>query len=179
MAASLQQLLSKQPPTTSGAHEAFAQHSEAIFSDFKGILPLFLGKRRSGPFIHLKLPRSIIQDSEALLQSISDMVWVYDLRLFSFVTTIRMQDASSGQSRLRALQITADSAHLYQQLVWHLDFDAEDDIVAFRRSSAEPDLIPKEIWSQLFAAKPTPESRIFSFERLAERFGGEDEIPEP
>lgn len=179
MSASLQQLLTQQPPTTSGAHEAVALHSEAIFEDFKGILPLFLGKRRTGSFINLTLPNSVTQSSEALLETVADLIWVYDLKLISFVSAIRMQNEISQQNELKALLITADSAHIYFQLVWHLDFDQEDDIKKATRSPSQFDIIPREIWSQLFGTKVKPDTKTFSFDRLEERFGGVENLPQP
>lgn len=179
MSAPLQQLLTEQPPTTSGLHEAMARHSEGIFQEFKGILPLFLGKRQAGPFINLTLPNVVTQSSEALLQTICDFIWVYDLRVISFVSAIRMPDEVTGESSLSALLITADKAHAYFQLPWKLEFDADNDIVAATRSSTSTDIIPREIWSQLFTAKVTPDTKTIAYDRLAERFGGVDEIPQP
>lgn len=179
MSASLQQLLSEQPPTTSGIHEAVARHTEGIFTEFKGILPLFLGKRRTGPFINLTLPNAVTQSSEALLQTLSDFIWVYELRAISFVSAIRMQDEETQANELRAILITADSAHAYFQLPWKLEFDSEDDISSYSRSSSGMDIIPREIWSQIFATKVKPETKTFSFDRLIERFGDVDELPQP
>lgn len=179
MSASLQQLLTQQPPTTSGLHEAVALHSEAIFEEFKGILPFFLGKRDKGSFINLTLPNSVTASSEALLQTIADFIWVYDLRVISFVSAIRMQDEETGESALQALLITADKAHAYFQLPWKLTFDEENDITASSRSSQSTDVIPREIWSQLFATKVTPDSRTVSYDRLIERFGDPEELPQP
>ncbi len=179
MSASLQKLLTEQPPNTAGLHEAMALHSEAIFKEFKGILPLFLGKREGGPFINLTLPNAVTQSSEALLQTICDLIWVYNLRVISFVSAIRMQDEESGESALSALLITADKAHAYFQLPWTLTFDEHQDISSSKRSTQSTDVIPREIWSQLFATKVTPDSRTISYDRLIERFGSADEIPQP
>lgn len=179
MSASLQQLLTEQPPTTSGLHEAVAQHSEAIFKEFKGILPFFLGKRQRGPFINLTLPNSVTESSESLLQTIADFIWVYDLRVISFVSAIRMHDEETDQTSLRALLITADKAHAYFQLPWKLSFDNENDITAAERTSTSTDVIPREIWSQLFATKVTPDNKTISYDRLIERFGSPEELPQP
>lgn len=179
MSASLQQLLTEQPPSTSGIHEAVARHSEAIFKEFRGILPFFLGKRQNGPFINLSLPNSVTESSESLLQTIADFIWVYDLRLISFVSAIRMQDEETGNSNLQALLITADKAHAYFQLPWKLSFDAQNDIVSAERSSSASDVIPREIWSQLFTSKVTPDGKTISYDRLIERFGDPDELPQP
>ena len=179
MSASLQQLLTQQAPTTSGHHEAMALHTEAIFKEFKGILPFFLGKKEQGPFISLTLPNSVTESSEALLQTVADFIWVYNLRFISFVSAIRMQDEESGESKLQALLITADKAHTFFQLPWKLTFDDNDDIVSAERSSSATDIIPREIWSQLFASKVTPDARTISYDRLLERFGDEDQLPQP
>ncbi len=156
-----------------------ALHSEAIFEEFKGILPLFLGKRDGGPFITLTLPNSVTASSEALLQTICDLIWVYNLRVISFVSAMRMQNEETGESELSALLITADKAHAYFQLPWKLTFDEEQDISSNQRSTSTTDIIPREIWSQLFAAKVTPDNRTISYDRLIERFGSAEEIPQP
>lgn len=179
MSASLQQLLSQQAPTTSGHHEAMALHTESIFKEFKGILPFFLGKREQGPFISLALPNAVTASSEALLQTIADFIWVYNLRYISFVSAIRMQDEKSGKTQLQALLITADKAHSFFQLPWKLTFDENEDIVSANRSNAQSDLIPREIWSQLFASKVTPDTKTISYDRLIERFGDAEELPQP
>ncbi|MDQ8180899.1 hypothetical protein [Pelagicoccus sp. SDUM812005] len=179
MSASLQKLLTEQPPNTSGLHEAMALHSEAIFKEFKGILPLFLGKREGGPFVNLTLPTAVTESSEALLQTICDLIWVYNLRVISFVSAIRMPNEETGENEMSAMLITADKAHAYFQLPWKLAFDENQDIVSSQRSSLATDIIPREIWSQLFAAKVTPDSRTISYDRLIERFGSADEIPQP
>ncbi|MDQ8186412.1 hypothetical protein [Pelagicoccus sp. SDUM812002] len=179
MSASLQKLLTEQPPNTSGLHEAMALHSEAIFKEFKGILPLFLGKREGGPFINLTLPNAVTQSSENLLQTICDLIWVYNLRVISFVSAIRMQDEETGEEAMSALLITADKAHAYFQLPWKLTFDENQDISSAKRSSQATDVIPREIWSQLFTTKVTPDSRTISYDRLIERFGTAEEIPQP
>ncbi|MBK1878198.1 hypothetical protein [Pelagicoccus mobilis] len=179
MSASLQQLLSQQPPNSSGHHEAMALHTEAIFKEFKGILPFFLGKRDQGPFISLTLPNSVTESSEALLQTVADLIWVYNLRFISFVSAIRMQDEEKGNTQLQALLITADKSHAFFQLPWKLTFDNNDDIVSASRSSASTDIIPREIWSQLFASKVTPDAKTISYDRLVERFGDTDELPQP
>ncbi len=179
MSASLQQLLTEQPPNTSGLHEAMALHSEAIFKEFKGILPLFLGKRDGGPFVNLTLPNAVTQSSETLLQSICDLIWVYNLRVISFVSAIRIQNEETGKSEMSAMLITADKAHAYFQLPWKLTFDAEQDLTSAERSTSTTDVIPREIWSQLFTTKVTPDSRTISYDRLIERFGSADEIPQP
>jgi len=156
-----------------------ALHTEAIFKEFKGILPFFLGKRENGPFISLTLPNAVTESSEALLQTIADFIWVYDLRFISFVSAIRMQDEETGEQRMQALLITADKAHAFFQLPWKLTFDSENDIVSSERSSATTDIIPREIWSQLFASKVAPDARTISYDRLVERFGDSDELPQP
>lgn len=179
MSASLQQLLSQQAPTTAGHHEAMALHTEAIFKEFKGILPLFLGKREAGPFISLTLPNAVTESSEALLQTIADFIWVYNLRFISFVSAIRIQDEETGENKLQALLITADKAHTFHQLPWKLSFDSNEDIVAAERSTSSSDLIPREIWSQLFASKVTPDAKTISYDRLIERFGDAEELPQP
>ncbi|EDY83852.1 hypothetical protein VDG1235_3479 [Verrucomicrobiia bacterium DG1235] len=179
MSASLQKLLTEQAPNTAGLHEAMALHTEAIFKEFKGILPLFLGKRDGGPFVNLTLPNAVTESSEALLQTICDFIWVYNLRVISFVSAIRIQNETTGANELSAVLITADKAHNYFQLPWKLKFDDNDDISSSSRSSNASDLIPREIWSQLFAAKVTPDSRTISYDRLIERFGTADEIPQP
>ncbi|MDQ8199139.1 hypothetical protein QEH56_13305 [Pelagicoccus enzymogenes] len=179
MSASLQKLLTEQAPNTSGLHEAMALHTEAIFKEFKGILPLFLGKREGGPFVNLTLPNSVTESSEALLQTICDLIWVYKLRVISFVSAIRMPNEETGQHEMSALLITADKAHAYFQLPWKLTFDENQDITAAQRSTAASDLIPREIWSQLFASKVTPDNRTISYDRLIERFGSADELPQP
>ncbi|MBC2606964.1 hypothetical protein [Pelagicoccus albus] len=179
MSASLQQLLTEQPPNASGVHEAVARHSEAIFGEFKGILPLLLGKREKGPFINLTLPNTVTESSEALLQTIADLIWVYDLRLISFVSAIRMQDDVTGETSMQALLITADKTHAFFQLPWKLEFDENSDISKFERSTASSDIIPREIWSQLFASKVTPDTRTISYDRLIERFGDAELLPQP
>lgn len=156
-----------------------ALHTEAVFKEFKGILPFFLGKREDGPFISLTLPTSVTQSSEALLQTIADFIWVYNLRFISFVSAIRMQDESSGKTKLQALLITADKAHAYFQLPWKLDFDENEDIASAERSSSSADIIPREIWSQLFASKVTPDGKTISYDRLVERFGETEDLPQP
>lgn len=156
-----------------------ALHTEAVFKEFKGILPFFLGKREDGPFISLTLPTSVTQSSEALLQTIADFIWVYNLRFISFVSAIRMQDESSGKTKLQALLITADKAHAYFQLPWKLDFDENEDIASAERSSSSADVIPREIWSQLFASKVTPDGKTISYDRLVERFGETEDLPQP
>lgn len=179
MSASLQKLLTEQPPTSSGIHEAVAQHSEAIFKEFQGILPLFLGKRRTGSFINVTLPNAVTQSSEALLQTISDFIWVYDLRVISFVSAIRMQNEKTEENELQAMLITADSAHAYFQLPWQMEFDSENDIKSFKRIESGSDIIPREIWSQIFSTKAQPDTKTFSFDRLIERFGDVNELPQP
>ncbi|MDQ8202448.1 hypothetical protein [Pelagicoccus sp. SDUM812003] len=179
MSASLQQLLSQQPPTTSGIHEAVALHSEAIFKQFRGILPFFLGKRESGPFINLTLPNSVIQSSDALLQTLSDLIWVYKLKTVSFVSALRVKETEDGEAAMKALLITADSKSAYFQLLWDLDFDEHADITASRRSERDIEVLPKELWSQIFSMKVPADARTLSYDRLAERFGGEEEIPQP
>lgn len=178
MSASIQKLLTEQPPNTSGLHEAMALHTEAIFKEFKGILPLFLGKREGGPFVNLTLPNTVTTSSEALLQTVCDLIWVYNLRVISFVSAIRMPNQETGQDEMSALLITADKAHAYFQLPWKLSFDQNQDISSSQRSSASTDVIPREIWSQLFATKVTPDTRTISYDRLIERFGDADEIPQ-
>lgn len=183
MATPLTQHLSEQPPNTAGIHEGVARHSEDIFEEFKGILPFILGKRRAGPFINVTLPNVVTGSSESLLQTLTDFIWVYDLRLLSFVSAIRMRDEESGDSSLSAVLITADSAHAYFQLPWKLEFDGNDDLVKATRSEAGSeagsDLVPREIWSQLFASKPSPEQKTFSYDRLVERFGDPEQLPQP
>ena len=179
MPASLQQLLAQQPPSTSGVHEAVASHAEDIFKQFRGILPLFLGKRRTGPFINLTLPNAITESSEALLQSLSDLIWVYDLRLVSFVSAVRMRSPEDEEARLKALLITADNARAYFQIPWNLDFDADGDITSAERGASYGEIVPREIWGQIFAKKISDETRTLSYDRLCERFGGPEQIPEP
>lgn len=174
---SLKELLAKQPPTTSGIHEAVALHNESVFQNLRGILPMFLGKRKTGSFINLALPNRVTESSEALMQSLSDLIWVYDLCVISFVSAIRMQTEEEEEPNLKALLITADNARSYFQLPWNLSFDSESNISSFERSNVFAQIIPSEVWQQIFAHKISPEAKTLSYDRLEERFGGPENIP--
>lgn len=175
---SLPQLLAQQPPTTSGVHEAMALHAEDVFENLRGILPLFLGKRRLGPYFTLALPNRVTSDSETLLQSIGDLIAVYDLRLVSLLTAIRVNHPDRSPS-LCALLLTADNAKALFQLPWELAFDGQGDIAQATRSVLDSEIIPRDVWAQLFQQKPEPAEKAVAYERLVERFGGSDEIPKP
>lgn len=179
MPASLQQLLAAQAPTASGIHEAAAQHAESIFDEFRGILPFFLGKRKLGPFINVTLPNIVTQDNEALLQTLGDFIRVYDLRLVSFVTAIRLRSDDRADPKLGALLITADNAKANFQLIWEMTFDSGADIATVTRTNTDFEIISREVWTQFFSQATDEESKRFSYERLVERFGGADQIPSP
>ena len=179
MSAPLQQLLSEQPPTTSGTHEAMARHAESIFDEFKGVLPTFLGKRKRGPFINLTLPNAITGNSEALLQTIGDLILVYDLRLVSIVSAVRLHDEKTNEPKLGAVLLTADNAKSLFQLPWELTLNTDKDVVDSKRSTSESDIIPRDVWLQLFTQEADDETKLFSYDRLVGRFGGENEIPKP
>lgn len=177
--ASLQQHLVAQPPTTSGIHEAMAQHAEDVFEEFRGILPMFLGKRQLGPFINLTLPKRITQDNSELLQTVADIVLVYNLRVISFVSAVRMQLADSDAPALGALLITADRAKAYFQLPWQLAFDANRDLVQARRSEIDQDVIPRETRDSFFTDGESDQAKQVAYDRLVDRFGGAKELPKP
>ncbi len=173
----LQQLLAQQSPSTAGVHEAVAQHSESIFEEFHGILPFFLGKRRRGTFIQLSLPKNVTEDTEALLQTVSDLILVYELKLASFVSAVRMRDRKTGLAKIGAMLLTADNAGNSFQLHWEMEFDGNSDISSARRSDGEATVIPTEVWQQIFSQKQEAEAKTFCHERLVSRFGGPDSIP--
>ena len=179
MSAPLQQLLAEQPPTTSGIHEAMARHSESIFEEFKGVLPSFLGKRKLGPFINLTLPNAVTQNSEALLQTIGDLILVYNLRLVSMVSAVRLHSEKESEPKLGALLITADNAKALFQLPWELELNPDRDVIAASRSTAESEIIPRDIWFQLFTQKADNDTKQFAYDRLVDRFGSADELPQP
>lgn len=156
-----------------------ARHAEFIFNEFNGILPIFLGKRKLGPFINLTLPNAVTQSSEALLQTIGDLILVYKLRLVSIVSAVRLHSEKSGDPTLGAMLLTADNATGLFQLPWEIELDSKQDVVAAKRSTADEHIIPLDIWFQLFAQKGDDATKQFSYERLVERFGSEEELPKP
>ena len=177
---SLQQLLVEQTPTTSGIHEAMARYSEFIFQEYKGILPLFLGKRQAGPFLNLSLPQSIISDQATLIRSLEDLISVYDLRVVSFVSAARMRRSESEEAQLGAILITADQAKAQLQLAWEISFDDQSDIAAAQRSNElEYEIIPRATWGRIFQQSPSAHQKEAAYHRLTQRFGGSDQIPAP
>lgn len=177
--ANLQQLLIDNPPTTPGVHEAMAQYAERIFEELNGILPLFLGKKHLGSYINLTLPNDAVQSSATLVETLGDLILVYNLRLASFVTSVRTQTNVDSESKLGALLITADHTKSILQLPWSLEFDADSKLAQHSRSETQGDVIPADVWGSLFSREANLATKAESYARLVERFGGEDQLPKP
>ncbi|MEM9157936.1 MAG: hypothetical protein AAGB46_02715 [Verrucomicrobiota bacterium] len=175
--ASLQELLTQQPPTTSGVHEAMAQHAEDTFTQLGGILPLFVGKRKKGNYLTFALPNAVTQDNGALLQTLSDIIFVYDLKLASFMTAIRTRVHESSIPKLGALLMTADDAKALFQLPWELEFDSASNLVNSTRSSSDGEIIPRSTWEAFFARTGDLNARQVVYETLIQRFGSQDQLP--
>jgi len=174
----LQQRLSENQPTTSGIHEAMASHAEDVFESFKGILPIFLGKRKLGPFVALTLPRQTIQSRVTLLSTLSDLILAYNFRLVSFVSAIQARTNVNDDPKLGAILITADNAKGLFQLPWDMQFDAESNLIEFNRTEAEGEIISTESWLAYFQRKSGPDTRRVAYERLVNLFEDETQLPE-
>jgi hypothetical protein len=173
---SLQQRLTENSPATSGIHEAMAQHAEDTFDSLKGILPLFLGKRNSGPFVVLTLPNQTMRSRASLLSALSDLIIAYDFRLVSFVSAIQARTSEDDDPKLGAILVTADNAKALFQLPWELDFDAESNLTGYRRSEADGEIIPAASWNAFFQ-RSSPEARRPAYERLVNLFEDASQLP--
>ncbi len=177
--ATLQQLLIDNPPSTQGVHEAMAQYAEHIFEELNGILPLFLGKKHLGSYINLTLPNAAVQSSQTLVETLGDLILVYNLKLASFVSSVRAQSSENSEPKLGALLITADHTKTILQLPWTLEFDSDAKLSGHFRSEAQGEVIPSDVWASLFSREANLATKASSFARLVERFGGEDQLPKP
>lgn len=173
----LQQRLSENSPATSGVHEAMARHAEDVFESLKGILPIFLGKRKLGPFVTLTLPRPTTQSRTKLLSALSDLIIAYNFRLVSFVSAIKARSSEDDAPRLGAILITADNAKALFQLPWGMTFDDASDLIDFERIEAEGEVIPSETWLAFFERSASPETRREAYDRLVNLFEDESLLP--
>lgn len=154
-----------------------ASHAEDVFDSFKGILPIFLGKRRLGPFVALTLPRQTIQSRVTLLSAISDLILTYNFRLVSFVSAIQARTKVDETPKLGAILITADNTKALFQLPWDMRFDDESNLIEFKRTEAEGEIISSESWNAFFERKADPEIRRAAYERLVSLFDDETQLP--
>ena len=173
----LQQRLAENSPATSGVHEAMAQHAEDIFEELKGILPLFLGKRKTGPFVALTLPRQTMQSRATLLSVLSDLILAYDFRLVSFVSAIQARVTEDEAPRLGAILITADNNKALFQLPWDMKFDDDSNLTSFERSEADGEIIPAETWNGFFQRGDSAQSKQQAYDRLLGLFQDASELP--
>ena len=173
MAITLQQLLLDNTPNTSGVHEAMAQYAEHIFEELNGILPLFLGKKHLGSYINLTLPNAAVQSSETLIETLGDLILVYNLRMASFISSVRAQTTPDGEPKLGALLITADHTKTIFQLPWTLDFDDNAKLIQHNRTQAQGEVIPSDTWASLFITEANLATKATAYARLVQRFGSE------
>ncbi|MCH6257343.1 hypothetical protein MLD52_12355 [Puniceicoccaceae bacterium K14] len=176
---SLQELLIENQPTTSGIHEAMAQHAEQVFEELHGVLPIFLGKRKTSGFINLSIPTKALQNRDILLATLSNLIKTYNLSVASFVSTIRAQFPGSEEPQLAAILITADSSNAVFQLPWELQFDATSNLSAFKRTHAEGFTIDEATWKEMFQETKNLADKAEAYGNLVEVFGGEDQLPRP
>lgn len=175
----LQELLLENQPTTSGMHEAMAQHSENIFDELHGVLPTFLGKRKSAGFLNLNLPNEALRSRELLVQTISNLIKTYNLTAVSFTSTIRAQFPGNDEPQLAAILITADSSKTIFQLPWSLQFDETSNLSAHNRTQAEGLIIDEATWEDMFRKTPNLAATAEAYGNLVELYGGEDQLPRP
>lgn len=176
---SLQELLLENQPTTSGVHEAMAQHAENIFDELHGVLPLFLGKRKNGGFINLTIPAPALQNRDVLVATISNLIKTYNLKVVSFVSTIRAQFPGSDEPKLAAILITADSDKTIFQLPWELQFDESSNLSAHNRTQADGLTIDEETWEEMFKDSKNLAAKAEAYGHLVEVYGSEKELPRP
>ena len=174
---SLQQLLAKNSSSTSGIHEAMATHAEDVFESFKGILPIFLGKREIGPFVALTLPRETTQSRAKLLSALSDLILAYNFRVVSFLSAIQARASEDDTPKLGAILITADAANSLFQLPWDMQFDSESNLSGFNRTETEGEVIPSQSWVTFFQRGGDTELRRIAYERLVALFGDGTQLP--
>ncbi len=174
---SLQQLLAKNSSSTSGIHEAMASHAEDVFESFKGILPIFLGKRELGPFVALTLPRETTQSQVKLLSAISDLILAYNFRVVSFLSAIQVRTCENDLPKLGAILITADAAKTLFQLPWDMQFDRESNLTEFKRTEADGEVIPSESWNAFFQRGGDTKSRRMGYDRLIPLFEDKTQLP--
>ena len=175
---SLQEHLAKQQPATSGIHEAMALHTEDVFDEFAGILPLFLGKRKLGSFVSLALPTEVTGSRDLLNSCLADLISAYDFRVVSFVSAIRAHSDTDQEPRLGAILITADNAKNLYQLPWILEFDRQANLTSHSRSKATGEIIPSEVWLSYFQQSREADERQSAYDRLLEVFGDASLLPE-
>ena len=174
---SLQQLLAKNSSSTSGIHEAMATHAEDVFESFKGILPIFLGKREIGPFVALTLPRETTQSRAKLLSALSDLILAYNFRVVSFLSAIQARASEDDTPKLGAILITADAAKTLFQLPWDMQFDSESNLSGFNRTEAEGEIVPSQTWTTFFQRGGDTGSRRIAYDRLVTLFEDETQLP--
>ncbi len=174
----LQERLAEQQPATSGIHEAMALHTEDVFDELGGILPLLLGKRKLGSFVTLALPKKVTASRDLLVSSIADLISAYDFRLVSFVSAMRAHSETEEEPRLGAILITADNGNNLYQLPWTLEFDRQSNLSSHSRSEATGEIIPSETWLSLFQQTREPEEVQSAYDRLVEKFGDASLLPE-
>ena len=175
---SLQEHLAKQQPATSGIHEAMALHTEDVFDEFAGIMPLFLGKRKLGSFVSLALPTEVTGSRDLLNSCLADLISAYDFRVVSFVSAIRAHSDTDQEPRLGAILITADNAKNLYQLPWILEFDSQANLTSHSRSEATGEIIPSEVWLSYFQQSREADEKQSAYNRLLEVFGDTSLLPE-
>lgn len=174
----LQERLAEQQPATSGIHEAMALHTEDVFDELGGILPLLLGKRKLGSFVTLALPKEITGSRDLLLSCLADLISTYDFRVVSFVSAIRAHSETDEEPRLGAILITADNGNNLYQLPWTLEFDSQANLSSHSRTEATGEIIPSKTWLSFFQQTRESDERQSAYDRLVERFGDASLLPE-
>jgi hypothetical protein len=175
---SLQEHLAKQQPETSGIHEAMALHTEDVFDEFAGILPLFLGKRKLGSFVTLALPTEVTGSRDLLNSCLADLISAYDFRMVSFVSAIRAHSETDQEPRLGAILITADNAKNLYQLPWILEFDSQANLTNHTRSEATGEIVPSGVWLSYFQQSRDTDEKQSAYNRLLEIFGDASLLPD-
>lgn len=155
-----------------------ALHSEDVFDEFGGILPMLLGKRKLGSFVTLALPKEITGSRDLLISCLADLIFAYDFRMVSFVSAIQARSETDDEPRLGAILITADNGNNLYQLPWTLEFDNQSNLSSHSRSEAAGEIIPSETWLSFFQQSREEEEIQSAYDRLLTLFGDASLLPE-